>query len=66
MPSALRILINGQKPVNADWNKLRPTNAVIHNRFVVAPASSTGKELASTTPPATAKTILLIVMVISK
>ena len=32
-PNFLSIIAMGQKPVNADWNKLAPTKAVNHNQF---------------------------------
>jgi hypothetical protein len=35
MPSFLNIMAAGQKPVNEDWSRLAPTNAVNHSQYAL-------------------------------
>ncbi len=57
---AFRILASGQNPVNADWNRFIPTNAVKRSQYGEWTCDRT--RLVRIKMPANAKTILSITM----
>ena len=60
-PNALKIFAAGQKPVKADWSKLKPIKVVNHTKLGCTKYVS--NKLISTITPANAVTALLIVII---